>query len=108
LFPENAPAWRVVNGHTLYEIASDNLIKQIGVLESITLTEENFDFQWPEESAWREEPPKMEVLPTAEQIRKDNRYAWEIKTDVTRYVLLQQKDGSFMPRAQFRAASCST
>ncbi len=96
MFPENAPPWRVVNGHTLYELPSNNTIELRGVLQPVTLNEDNFDYRLRDAAVWGYEPPKMKVIPTVEQLRKDNRNAWELNANGELYMLLEQKDGSFL------------
>lgn len=82
IFPEQAPLWRVVNGHTLYEIGSDNVIKMIGVLQPVTLNEETFHYE------------SFDNMPTAEDLRRNNKNAWQLRE----YTLLEQKDGTFLMR----------
>ncbi|MBR3691795.1 MAG: hypothetical protein IKL89_03740 [Clostridia bacterium] len=90
---ENAPAYRLVNGMHLQEIASDGAVKSLGSMERITLSEGNFDsrFWWGSES-WTDRE-------SLSGLRRRNSRAWQLtlsEGDLHQlYLLLEQEDGTF-------------
>ncbi len=89
-YPSGAPTWRLVNGLTLNEFSSDRVIRLIGTFGRTILDEDTFDSRLVNASAWEGNPPMIE------QIRKNNKNAWQLQVNGALYLLLEQQDGTFL------------
>lgn len=91
MFPDAAPTWQLVNERDLYEIADDGIVRPIGKISRITLNDKYFDSRLKYAFPWEENAPSVE------EIRRNNKRAWQVKQgDHRLYLLLEQKDGTFL------------
>ena len=92
----NVSNYRLVNGMNLQEIRTDGIIVDVGLLEEVTLNEDNFDSRFTEsEFSWNDGY-------SLSMLKKNNNRMWQLQYNNNDsqgpdelFILLEQKDGSY-------------